>query len=83
MADAEEKPPIFKIVLIGDQSVGKTHLLTRYLRDQIPRVPQATIGVEFATKVFSYNGGKEVTVSIIFFFVEMKHSCNIYYQQIY
>ncbi|OLQ02212.1 Ras-related protein YPTC6 [Symbiodinium microadriaticum] len=39
-----------KVVLVGDVSVGKTHLLSRYMKDDLPKAPAATIGVEFATK---------------------------------
>ena len=60
----EDKPLIYKIILLGDMSVGKTHLLTRYLKDQIPRYPQPTIGIEFASKVITLPNGKEATVTI-------------------
>mmetsp|Transcript_55046 Transcript_55046/g.98160 ORF Transcript_55046/g.98160 Transcript_55046/m.98160 type:complete len:230 (-) Transcript_55046:186-875(-) len=39
-----------KVVLVGDVSVGKTHLLSRYMKDALPKAPAATIGVEFATR---------------------------------
>mmetsp|Transcript_47985 Transcript_47985/g.150194 ORF Transcript_47985/g.150194 Transcript_47985/m.150194 type:complete len:268 (-) Transcript_47985:7-810(-) len=41
---------LFKVVLVGDVSVGKTHLLSRYMKDALPKAPSATIGVEFATR---------------------------------
>jgi len=41
---------VFKIVLIGDSSVGKTNLLSRFVDDKFNPESQATIGVEFATK---------------------------------
>ena len=27
---------VFKIILLGDSSVGKTHLLSRYIRGKLP-----------------------------------------------
>jgi len=39
-----------KMILIGDAAVGKTHLLSRYIKGTLPKAPQATIGVEFATR---------------------------------
>ncbi|CAE7381468.1 YPTC6 [Symbiodinium sp. CCMP2592] len=33
------------VVLVGDVSVGKTHLLSRYMKDDLPKAPAATIGV--------------------------------------
>ena len=43
---------IFKIVLIGDTSVGKTNILTKYLSDEFDPESKATVGVEFGTKNF-------------------------------
>ena len=44
---------IFKIVLIGDASVGKTNILSKYLYDEFDPNSKATVGVEFATKNFT------------------------------
>lgn len=41
---------IFKIVIIGDSSVGKTGLLCRYLNNEFNEQTKATVGVEFGTK---------------------------------
>ena len=40
------------VILVGDTGVGKTHLLSRYIKNQIPdrNHTSPTIGVEFATK---------------------------------
>jgi len=43
---------IFKIVLIGNTSVGKTNILSKYLTDQFDPDSKATVGVEFGTKNF-------------------------------
>jgi GTPase SAR1 family protein len=55
---------IFKIILLGDSSVGKTHLLSRYIRGQLPRTKYPTIGVEFATKPVPLKTGGTVRVQI-------------------
>ncbi|QPG72989.1 Rab GTPase ypt32 [Brettanomyces nanus] len=47
---------LFKIVLIGDSSVGKTNLLSRFTRDEFNPDSRATIGVEFATRTLEING---------------------------
>ena len=44
---------IFKIVLIGDTSVGKTNILSKYLNDEFDPDSKATVGVEFGTKNFN------------------------------
>lgn len=48
--DKDHYDHLFKIVLIGDSTVGKSNLLLRYTKDQFKVNSQATIGVEFATK---------------------------------
>ena len=41
---------LLKIVLIGDSGVGKTNLLSQFVRNQFNPDSKTTIGVEFATK---------------------------------
>ena len=41
---------IMKLILIGDASVGKTNILTKYLRNEFDPNSKATVGVEFGTK---------------------------------
>ena len=43
---------IFKIVLIGDSSVGKTNIFSKYLNDEFDPESKSTVGVEFGTKNF-------------------------------
>ena len=40
----------FIVILVGDTGVGKTHLLSRYIKGSLPKNKFPTIGVEFATK---------------------------------
>lgn len=40
----------FKIVLLGDQSVGKTSIITRFLYDSFDPSYQSTIGIDFLSK---------------------------------
>jgi len=47
---------MFKIVLIGDQNVGKSNLLNRFAYDKFDKHAKSTIGVEFATKVVEHQG---------------------------
>lgn len=48
------------VILIGDVSVGKTCLLSRYLKDQLPKQVAPTIGVEFATRNVTMKDGSTV-----------------------
>ncbi len=49
---------LFKIVLVGDSSVGKSNLLLRFTRDEFNSDSRSTIGVEFSTKVTALADGK-------------------------
>ncbi|KAG2749662.1 GTP binding protein [Suillus brevipes Sb2] len=50
-ADFSSTPPKrTKIVLLGDQSVGKTSLITRFMYDTFDNTYQATIGIDFLSK---------------------------------
>ena len=40
----------YLVILVGDTGVGKTHLLSRYIKGSLPKNKFPTIGVEFATK---------------------------------
>ena len=46
---------IFKIVLIGDSSVGKTNMLSRYISNEYDPNSQSTIGVELSTKNYKFD----------------------------
>ena len=49
---------IFKIVLIGDSGVGKTNLLSRYLKNEFSFDTKTTVGVEFGIKKCEFDGVK-------------------------
>ena len=55
---------VYKIVLVGDATVGKTHLLSRYIKGSLPKAPTATIGVEFATRTVPLAVGGTVKAQI-------------------
>lgn len=47
--------PLFKVVLLGDSSVGKTSLLNRLITDKFdPNLPN-TIGAAFISKEYTSN----------------------------
>ena len=41
---------IFKIVLIGDSGVGKSNILSRYIKNEFNIDTKSTVGVEFGSK---------------------------------
>jgi GTPase SAR1 family protein len=47
---------IFKLVLIGDSSVGKSNLILRFIRGEFRLNIQSTIGVEFAYRQLTIDG---------------------------
>jgi small GTP-binding protein len=57
-------PLSFKVILIGDVWVGKTCLLSRYLKNTLPKKVGNTIGVEFATKNVTMKDGATVKAQL-------------------
>lgn len=54
---------VYKVILIGDCSVGKTSYLNRVTKDVFAQVG-ATMGVDYASKIVSFKSGKRVKVTI-------------------
>lgn len=52
MAGSEFGSPLkrFKLVFLGEQSVGKTSIITRFMYDSFDSTYQATIGIDFLSK---------------------------------
>ena len=48
--DKESYDFLFKLILIGDSSVGKSNILLKYLKGEFDPNSKATVGVEFGTK---------------------------------
>ena len=49
---------LFKLILIGDSSVGKSNILLKYLKNEFEQNSKATVGVEFGTKNVKINNKK-------------------------
>ena len=58
MSAEDEYDMIFKVVLIGDSGVGKSNILSRYLKNEFSFDSKATVGVEFGSKKFEISGYK-------------------------
>lgn len=51
--DDDHYDKLYKIILIGDSSVGKTNILSRYVSNDFTYESKCTIGVEFATNTLN------------------------------
>ena len=58
MSDAEQYEMMIKVILIGDSGVGKTNIMSKYLKNQFMENSKATVGVEFGSKLFNHQGHK-------------------------
>ena len=45
-----------KVVLVGDSGVGKTNIMSKYLKNEFREDSKATVGVEFGSKQFNIQG---------------------------
>jgi small GTP-binding protein len=45
---------VFKILLVGDSTVGKSSLMEKYITNYFPYEPSSTIGIDYATKNVEY-----------------------------
>lgn len=53
----------YKLVFLGDQAVGKTSIITRFMYDKFDNNYQATIGIDFLSKTM-YLEDRTVTTSV-------------------
>ncbi|KAI8067098.1 ras family protein [Gongronella butleri] len=59
--DAQKK---YKIVFLGEQSVGKTSLITRFMYDTFDNTYQATIGIDFLSKTMYMNDSRPLRLQL-------------------
>jgi len=45
---------VIKIILIGDSCVGKTNIISRFIKDEFNENSKSTVGVEYAVKVMNH-----------------------------
>lgn len=53
--DTEEEMIKYKLIFLGDQSVGKSCILNRYINNVFEEEYQATIGLDFQSKCIVVN----------------------------
>ena len=55
---------LYKIIIIGDTCVGKTAILSKYLKGVFPTSPLSTVATEFATKIIQIKEGGYIKAQI-------------------
>ena len=81
---------LYKIIIIGDTCVGKSNILSRYLKDEFKEDAKATVGVELGTKFLKIKNigaklqiwdtaGQERYRSITSSYYKGSHGCFIVY----
>ena len=58
MEDVDEYDMMIKVILIGDSGVGKTNIMSKFLKNQFLENSKATVGVEFGSKLFIHENHK-------------------------
>lgn len=56
--------PKFKVVLLGDESSGKTSVIRRAVEDKFSKEYEATLGVDLFTKTISVPGKKDIRLQV-------------------
>ena len=60
----EDEPPLYKILLLGDSTVGKTCFLLRYTDDTFLDLHMATIGLDYRLKTLILDDHKIVKIQL-------------------
>lgn len=65
MSSAENnKPNEYKVVIIGNSGVGKTHILSRYLYDVFDKDEKSTVSATYSKKKVKTKKNKEITLQL-------------------
>ena len=60
----DSEPPLYKILLLGDSTVGKTCFLLRYMDDSFLDLHMATIGLDYRLKTMILEDQKIVKIQL-------------------
>jgi len=55
---------LFKVIIIGDPTVGKTSFVRRYVQDKFTRDYKGTVGVDFALKIIKWTDKQVVKLQL-------------------
>ncbi|KFO78378.1 Ras-related protein Rab-7L1 [Cuculus canorus] len=59
-----QRDRMFKVLVVGDATVGKTSLVQRYANDSFNRHYKSTVGVDFALKVVQWSESETVRLQL-------------------
>ena len=60
----DKKEPLYKILLLGDSSVGKTCFFMRYIQNTFQETHLSTIGLESKTKDVNLDDGRTIKIQL-------------------
>lgn len=55
---------LFKVIIVGDPTVGKTSFVQRYVQDTFRRDYKGTVGVDFALKIIQWTEQQTVKIQL-------------------
>ena len=55
---------LFKVIIVGDPTVGKTSFVQRYVQDSFKRDYKGTVGVDFALKIIQWSEQQTVKIQL-------------------
>jgi Ras-related protein Rab-7L1 len=55
---------LFKVIVIGDPTVGKTSFVHRYIHNSYKRDYKGTVGVDFALKVVKWTESRAIKLQL-------------------
>ena len=64
MTDNNSSDSVYKVLLLGDSTVGKTCFLMRYTDNTFQEIHMSTIGLDYRLKSMTLKSGKNVKVQI-------------------
>lgn len=55
---------LFKVIIIGDPTVGKTSFVQRYVQNSFKRDYKGTVGVDFALKILKWSEAQTIKLQL-------------------
>ena len=62
--DSVVSEKLFKVIIIGDPTVGKTSFVQRYIQNSYKKDYKGTVGVDFALKLVKWSDAKTVKLQL-------------------